>query len=130
MEEAKNKTILIVDDDKFLLNMYRMKFAESGFVVETATSGQETLQILRTGTSPQILMLDMVMPGMDGIELLETIRKEKLASSAHVVILSNQSQASDMDKAKEFGIDGYIVKATSIPSEVVQEVIKVIKVKN
>ena len=75
---------------------------------------------------PDIILLDLVMPVMDGCELLQNIRKEKLVPNATVIILSNQNQASDIDRAKSLGVAGYIVKASSIPSEVVAEVVKVV----
>lgn len=114
--------VLIVDDDQFLLNMYSIKFKKSGFEVDAAIGATEALNKLREGKSPDVIMLDLVMPGMDGFELLAEIKKGKLAPNAAVVVLSNQGQSSDIDKAKQLGVDGYIVKATSIPSEVVEEV--------
>ena len=74
-----------------------------------------------------IIILDMVMPEMDGVELLSKIRKENLAKDAAVIILSNQGQSSEIDRAKGYGIAGYIVKATTIPSEVLKEVIRMAK---
>ena len=65
------------------------------------------------------------MPGMDGIELLTTIRKEKLADNSTIVMLTNESDRKKIDKAKALGIKGYVVKATSVPSEVVEEVMKI-----
>lgn len=121
-EKLKGKKILLVDDDKFLINMYAMKFTQEGFIVESCTSGKETLERLRETEKPDVILLDIVMPSMDGIELLSIIRKEKLADDAKIIILSNQSQESDIEKAKSLGIAGYIVKATSIPSEVVTDV--------
>jgi len=129
MEDKKQK-VLIVDDDKFLLNMYSLKFQKSGFVVDTAVGGQEALSKLREGALPDILLLDVVMPAMDGLELLATIRKENLAPKAIAIMLSNQNQPADIEKAKNLGISSYIVKASSIPSEVVTEVIKAIKGKS
>ena len=129
MEDKKQK-VLIVDDDKFLLNMYSLKFQKSGFVVDTAVGGQEALSKLREGVLPDILLLDVVMPAMDGLELLATIRKENLAPKAVAIMLSNQNQPADIEKAKNLGITSYIVKASSIPSEVVTEVIKAIKGKS
>ncbi len=126
MPPPQNKKVLIVDDDHFLLNMYSIKFKKFGFDVDTATSGQDALAKLREGAQPQILLLDVVMPVMDGLELLETIRKENLVPTATVIILSNQNQPADIERAKNLGIASYIVKASSIPSEVVQEVIKVV----
>lgn len=122
--------VLIVDDDQFLLGMYSMKFQSSGFEVETATSGEEALNKLRDGFLPDVLVLDVVMPVMDGLDLLESVRKEKLSGNAAVVILSNLGQQADIDRAKKLGVDGYIVKASAIPSEVVSEVKRVLEGKH
>ncbi len=122
METVKKYSILIVDDDKFLLNMYSMKFTKEGMVVTAVGDPQEALEKLRGGFTPDIIIMDIVMPGMDGIELLTKIREEKLSPSSIVIVLSNQGQQSDIDRAKAIGINGYIVKATTIPSEVLREV--------
>ncbi|MDO8482963.1 MAG: response regulator [bacterium] len=126
MPPNSNKKVLIVDDDQFLLNMYSIKFKKFGFNVDTASGGQEVLNKLRDGAKPEVLLLDVVMPAMDGLELLEHIREEKFVPNATVIILSNQNQPSDIERAKNLGIASYIVKASSIPSEVVAEVMRVV----
>jgi len=122
--------ILIVDDDKFLLNMYSIKFQKEHFDVTTAGDGRDALQKLQGGLVPDAIVLDIVMPIMDGLEVLENMRKLDLAKDATVLILSNQGQSSDIEKAKRLGIDGYIVKATTIPSEVVTEVLRMLASKH
>jgi CheY-like chemotaxis protein len=126
-ENANKYKVLIVDDDEFLLNMYSIKFRNSGLDVMTSSSPVEALQKLKEGLKPDVLILDIVMPGMDGFELLTKIREEKLAQGSIVLILTNQGQSSDMDKAKELGVSSYIVKASTIPSEVLAEIMKAIK---
>lgn len=121
----KSYSVTFVDDDKFLLNMYAMKFTKEGMKVNTIAGPEEALEKLREGLKQDILLLDVVMPGMDGIELLTKIREEKLAETSIVIILSNQGQQSDIDRAKALGIHGYIVKATTIPSEVLSEVLRI-----
>ena len=69
------------------------------------------------------------MPGVDGFEVLETIHKEKLATSSRIIVLSNQGQESDIEKAKALGAHGYIIKASAIPSEVYTETIRIIEQK-
>ena len=118
----KQYTVLIVDDDKFLLDMYRKKFERDGALVDVAASSEETLTKLRNGAKPDILVLDIIMPVMDGIELLEVIRKEKLVPNAVVVMLTNESNRKRIEEAKALGIKGYIVKATTIPTEVVGKI--------
>ncbi|MDB5204685.1 MAG: two component transcriptional regulator, two-component system, OmpR family, response regulator [Candidatus Taylorbacteria bacterium] len=126
--EAKKKfNIMIVDDDKFILSMYTMKFTKEGMDVISVSRPTEALEKLRTGLKPDIVLLDVIMPEMDGIELLAKIREENLAEGSVVIILSNQGQPSDIDRAKAFGINGYIVKATTIPSEVLRQITDIAK---
>ena len=122
METGKIK-ILLVDDDKFLLDMYAMKFQKSGLDVDTAPNGTVALEKLKSGEKPDVIVLDIIMPGMDGIEILKNIKQENLAPQTTIVMLTNQP--NETEKVKSLGVDGYIVKATSIPSEVVSEVLKI-----
>lgn len=122
---VKLHTVLLVDDDKFLLDMYRKKFEREGNVVDVAVSAAEALSKLRNGAQPDILILDIIMPDMDGIELLENIRKEKLVPGAAVIMLTNESNRDKIEQAKKLGIKGYIVKATTIPTELVEETLKI-----
>jgi two-component system chemotaxis response regulator CheY len=117
--------VLMVDDDKFLLDMYSVKFTEGGLQVVTALRGEDAIEKIKAGYSPDIFMCDLVMPGMDGLELLEAIQKMNLLQKSAVIVLSNQGQQSDIDKASNLKVDGYIVKASSIPSEVFREVVKI-----
>lgn len=125
----KKYKVLIVDDDKFLLDMYCKKFEHDGAEVDVGVGPEEALNKLRGGYSPDILVLDIIMPGMDGIELLETIRKEKLVPNATVVMLTNESNRERIEKAKTLGINGYIVKATTIPTEVVAKIKEIANLK-
>ena len=126
-KEKKEKTVLIVDDDKFLLDMYSVKFKESGFNVVGALGSLDAITELEGGLEPSAVLLDLVMPAMDGFELLQKIKKEKLAKMAKFIILSNLGQDSDIEKGKKCGADGYIVKANATPSEVVQYVIDILE---
>lgn len=118
-------SILLVDDDKFLLETYRKKFELNGFKAEIAIGSEEALRKLRDGLNPELLVLDIIMPSMDGLELLETIRKEKISPDSIVIMLTNENDKEKIDKGKALGIKGYIVKATSLPSEVVEEALKI-----
>jgi CheY-like chemotaxis protein len=122
MNDILKKKILLVDDDSFLLNMYSLKFEKSNYEVVSALSSQEAINKLKDGFKPDILIFDVIMPGMDGIDLLSAVRNQHLADQAKCMMLTNQGESVDIDKAKKIGIDGYIVKATSIPSEVVKAV--------
>jgi len=125
-----NKTlkILIIDDDRFLLDMYLLKFKKSGLDTDSSSSGSAALEKIKEKNDYDIILLDIIMPGMDGLDLLKIIRNEKLIPKAVVIMLTNQ--ADDFQKAKDLGVDGYIIKATTIPSEVVDQVLQIYKVKH
>lgn len=118
----KQKSIFLIDDDKFLLDMYSLKFSKNDFTVHTASSTEEALKIIRAGIDIDILLLDIVMPGMDGIEFLTILKKEGLVKNAVIIMLTNQGLPDDTARAKKLNVDGYIIKATTIPSDVLSEV--------
>lgn len=111
---------MLVDDDRFLLDMYVIKFKAKNFEIEAVSESQQALNKLRDGENPDIIILDIIMPNMDGMELLKIIREEKLAKDSVIVMLTNQPD--DLERANVLGVDGYIVKAINIPSEVVEQV--------
>lgn len=113
--------ILLVDDDTFLRDMYATKFTESGDTVLVAHNGNEALSILANETFDVVIM-DMVMPGMSGLDLLAGIQKLDGNKKCKYIVLSNQGEATDIEASLEAGAHGYIVKAESIPSEVVTKV--------
>ena len=119
--EALQK-VLIVDDDEFLLDMYAVKFRESGFDVEIAGSGNEALEKVKNGLQPDVILLDLVMPGMDGFEFLKTMKSDPGTSQFTIVILTNLGQKEDIDKGLALGAKDYIIKAHHTPSEVVSKV--------
>jgi len=123
--DNKKPDVLIIDDDKFLLDMYILKFKERGFVPEACLSAGEALTKLAEGLVPHIILLDIVMPGMDGFEFLKEIKQRKLVSSAKIIILSNLGQREDIDRGMELGADGYIIKASATPTEVVNQVLEI-----
>ncbi len=114
--------ILIIDDDKFLLDMYSIKFSEHGYQIETAFSGAEALAKLGQGFNPDIYLVDIIMPAMDGFEFIRQLKEKKPEGGYALVVLSNLGQKDDIDRALGLGVDGYIVKASATPSEVVAKV--------
>lgn len=123
------KKVLFVDDDKFLLDMYTLKFTKAGYEVKTADSTEVALKMVQEGYSPDIMLVDIIMPGMDGLDLVGEIRKQALIPEAIIVFLTNQGESDDINRARKLNADGYIVKATTIPSEVLAEVEKISKSK-
>lgn len=127
MEEQKKYKIIIVDDDDFLVDMYATKFGLSDASVNACKSGKSLLEKLQAGEVADLILLDIVMPDINGVELLKKIREEKLADKIPVVMLTNQNDEKDVSEAKKLGVAGYIVKSAATPSEVVAEAINIIK---
>ena len=124
MASGDKLKIFIVDDDKFLLDMYSVKFKQSGFDVEVGVGGEDALNKLRSGYEPDVIMLDIVMPNIDGFAFLEALRKENVGGNPTVIVLSNQGQDEEIRRAKDLGAKDYIIKASAIPSEVLEQVKK------
>ena len=120
--EGQKKKILIVDDDNFLLDMYALKFSQNNFEVHTASNGLQVIEKLKAGLVPDVVLVDIIMPEMDGFEMLEKMNTDKLSPSTVKIILSNKSQQEDIDRGKSLGVAGYIVKANSTPAEVINQV--------
>jgi len=121
--------IFLVDDDRFLLDLYAVKFKNAGHEVSVFGGGEELLAALQKKDTvvPDAILLDIIMPGVGGFEALETIRKGNLAKGSKIIILSNQGQDSDIERAKQFAADGYIIKASAIPSEVLAQTLHIIE---
>lgn len=120
MAENTNKgTVLLVDDDKFLLDMYTMKFTNEGYVVHACLSVNDALKTLREGFTPDAILFDLIMPENDGFVLLATLSKENLSKGAVRIALTNESDEAAKAKATELGADRLLEKASMIPTEVV-----------
>ena len=120
------KKLLLVDDDRYLLDMYAIKFTKAGYEVKAVDSTESAIKMIRDGYIVDIILSDIVMPGMDGLEMVSTIKKENLAPGAIIIMLTNQGSSDDIARARQLAIDGYIVKATTVPSEVLSAVEKIL----
>lgn len=127
--EGDKRKILIVDDDTFLLDMYAFKFSQHNFEVHTAPGGLQVIEKLKDGLKPDIILMDIIMPEMDGFEMLEKINKDNLSPNSTKIILSNKSQQADIEKGNSLGASGYIVKANSTPAEVIEQVVGILSKK-
>ncbi|MDE2188553.1 MAG: response regulator [Patescibacteria group bacterium] len=123
---STKKKIMFVDDDHFLLDMYAVKFKNAGYDVNVSDNAESALKIMRGGYVPDALLVDMIMPGLDGIEFVSVVKKEHLADKAAVIMLTNQGLPDDIAKAKKLNVDSYIIKATTIPSDILRETEKVL----
>jgi CheY-like chemotaxis protein len=121
--------VYLADDDRFLLDLYAVKFRNAGHEASVFGGGEELLAALRKegAVNPDAILIDLIMPGMGGFETLEAIRKENLAKGTKIIVLSNQGQDSDIEKAKQLAVDGYIIKASAIPSEVLAQTVSTIE---
>ncbi len=122
----EQKKILLIEDDEFLSDMYKTKFDSEGFFVTLAQDGELALNLLKGGLKPDVVLLDVVMPKMNGIEVLKKIKEMEGSENINVVMFTNMGQKEDIDKAMSLGASGYIVKANFTPSEVVVEVNKIL----
>ncbi len=125
MSEDKKK-ILIIDDDKFLLDMYSLKFTENDYDVSTAFSGKDALDQIAGGFVPDICLVDIIMPEMDGFAVVGEFNKTEALKNTTIIFLTNLGQQEDINKGMQLGASGYIVKASATPSEVVAKVADIV----
>jgi CheY-like chemotaxis protein len=107
----KNARILLVEDDKFLRKACEVSLKKRGFTVLTAVDGEAGLQEAHASV-PDLILLDLLMPKLSGLETLEALKKDEQTRGIPVVILSNSSIDSDIQKAEALGAVGYLVKAS------------------
>lgn len=124
MSETKNK-ILIVEDDKFLSEMYVSKLKEAGFEIEAAYDGLECLKMIKE-FQPDLILLDIVLPRTDGFEILQKIKKDPVWQKVKVVALTNLGQKDEVEKGLRLGADDYVIKAHFTPTEVVAKIKKLL----
>lgn len=117
------KKILIVDDDSMISDMYLMKFVEDGFDATTASDGKTALEKIES-EKPDAVLLDIVMPQMDGFDVLKELGKKGLLQNTKIILLSNVGQKEDVEKGLSLGASDYIIKANFTPSEVLEKVKK------
>lgn len=119
------KKILLAEDDPFIVDIYTTKLKQAGFEVEVVSEGDEVLKKVRE-QKPNLLLLDIVLPTMNGWEILRAIRQSDDLKGLAVIILSNLYQKDEVEKGLKFGVLKYMIKAHYTPSEVVEEVKKVL----
>lgn len=125
-ETASKGSVLIVDDDEFLIGMYSMKFTQGGYMVRACLSVRDAIETLKTDFIPDVILFDIVMPDLDGFSLLEALTAQGIASSAVKVALTNQQNDADRERVRLLGCSNFLVKATLLPSEVVNRVADII----
>ena len=122
------KKILIAEDDRFLANAYKVKLAKSGFETQIASDGDEVMAML-SSFIPDIIVLDLVMPGKDGFSVLTDLKKDPKLSKIPVIVASNLGQKEDADRARALGADDYIIKTDMSLGGIIEKINKVIGTK-
>ena len=117
------KKILIVEDEEILLNLLQKKLIEHGYEVLVARDGEEGLRAMRAN-SPDLVLLDVIMPKLGGFEVMEEMQKEEVLKKIPVIIVSNSGQPVEIDRAKNLGAKDWLIKTEFDPQEVVDKVIK------
>ena len=119
----------MVDDDQFLVSLYQKKAESYPIELSVALSGEDALSQLREGLVPDIIALDITMAGMSGVDVLKTIRTEKLSPNARIVILSNNNENDLAKDMQEYGVSKFIMKASLLPSQVFDELLSIVQTK-
>jgi DNA-binding response OmpR family regulator len=126
MADAVKKKVLIIDDDSFLSGIYATKLDIEGFEVATAKDGEEGLKALEKMT-PDLILLDVLMPKLDGFETLKRLKQIPAVKDVPVIMLTNLGQKEDIEKGIEQGAVDYLIKAHFVPAEAVDKIKKVLK---
>src|SRR3989339_338914 len=123
MSDSKSKKyrILLVEDDAFISDIYAAKFKKEGFVVFTALDGEIGLEVSKKEL-PDIILLDILMPKMDGFQVLTQLKELNQTKKIPVILLSNLGQAEDVKKGFTLGAEDFLIKAHFVPQDVVKMV--------
>jgi CheY-like chemotaxis protein len=111
-------TILLVEDDQSLIDIYTITFTHENFTVEVAHDGEECLQKVKT-VKPDLILLDIMMPKMNGIQALEKLKLDEATKNIPVLMLSNIAESSQEARAIELGAEQYLIKSQYLPMEIV-----------
>jgi len=126
MSQSKAKLrVLLIEDDPFLLSMYTTKFETEEFGVYTAEDGEQGLE-MAAQHKPDIILLDILMPNMNGFDVLERLKADKATSNIPVILLTNLNQKDEIEKGLRLGADDYLIKAHFMPTEVIEKIRKII----
>jgi len=108
--ETAGKRVLVAEDDRFLRRACEMSLRHLGFTVLLAKDGEEALTMIQD-QRPDLVLLDLLMPKLTGLEVLRTMKSAEATRSIPVLILTNSSRAQDIEEIRELGADGYQIKA-------------------
>ncbi|PIS39445.1 MAG: response regulator [Candidatus Nealsonbacteria bacterium CG08_land_8_20_14_0_20_38_20] len=117
------KKILLVEDEEIMINLLQKKLTREGYEVSVAEDGEEGLRAMRE-TGSDLVLLDIIMPKMGGLEVLEEMNKDPNLKKIPVIIISNSGQPVELDRAQRLGAKDWLVKTQFDPKEVLEKVIK------
>ena len=120
------KTILIIEDDKFLRELIVRKLKDEKYQIVEASDGEEGLEKVKKNP-PDLVLLDLILPGIDGFEVLSRIKEEHALSSIPVIILSNLGQREEVERGLKLGAVDYLIKAHFTPREIIDKIKAVLK---
>jgi DNA-binding response OmpR family regulator len=120
------KSILLVEDDEFIRELYKRQFEKAGFHIDAAMNGADGFALARENVY-DLLLLDIMMPDMTGIDLLNKLRQEEKTKSTQVIFLTNLGQEKIMEEGKALGALGYLIKSDFTPDQLIEEVKKIVK---
>lgn len=120
------KKILIIEDEKFLLEMYQSRFEKEDYQVLAAMSGRVGLELAQK-EKPDLIILDILMPGMDGYEVIKKLKKDSQTEKIPILVFSNLGQQEEINQGLKLGADDYVVKTDLTPSELINKVERMLK---
>ena len=122
----EKKKILIVEDDNFVAEVYSTKLTEMGYEVVVAQNGREGLAALES-KKIDLILLDILMPVMDGIEMLDAVKKGSAWKNIPVILLTNVGEKESIEKVRSFGVNDYLIKSHFTPAEVIEKIEQVFR---
>lgn len=123
---AEKKKILIVEDDSFLRNLISQKLQKEGYEVAEAADGEEGLKKIKE-EKPDLILLDLILPEIDGFEVLRRVKEDPLLASIPVIILSNLGQREDIERGMNLGAADFLIKAHFTPGEIIEKIKNILK---
>ncbi len=117
----KKKIVVLIEDEEMLSNMYETKFIKEGFNIKKALDGETGFKLVQE-ENPDLILLDIIMPKLDGFSVLRKLKEDPKTKNVPVVLLTNLGQDEDIKKGTKLGAVGYLVKANLTPAQVVEKV--------
>lgn len=117
------KKILIIEDEKLMLDLLQRKLTKEGYEISVAKDGEEGIRVIKE-VKPNLILLDIIMPKMGGFEVMEEMNKDKELKKIPVIVISNSGQPVELDRAQKLGAKDWMIKTEFDPQEVIDKVVK------